>query len=597
MVQRCLTTIAVLPALDPKELSKILGVKDGADKAVATGLAYRADGRIEVHPLARNFLVMKLREQSEALDIARMGFEIALARALYDDAFGLIKEFELDECLEGLILASYSNLIESGRIATLEEYGRHGATHGQVSQAVLDVISSESALLTGRFDRAQRLGDSAGKALGPGHCLKARAYLTAGRAALLASRGNEAFAFHAAAAKYSTARPEMNDAIWGKFLALVSVEDERALASAMELEAIANPRATDRVRMALARVNLALVDDTNGLAREDDEDPTSLSEITDPWVRSGWTQLYGYSLVVRARYAEARKVLRAGLGELDEFGLSFGMSHFEHAAAAAELGLRHFARCDAVLRRIERRQNYNHDLYVELNVRALWARLRLAQQRPLEAIEITAEDFDVYPRPSIYGEYLATRALALAVVGDKRGATTTADRAAELTKGLETRVLCAAVRALVPEGVATDLEAAEALLKIAYRLNAWDSVICAVRASPELLSRLAKSPRHRAELRGALLRSNDMALARKAGIVTRSTGSYGVLSPREREILDHVSQGRTNFEIAGSLFISPGTVKSHMDHVFDKLGVRSRAAAVARYAEIEIEETDEAEEP
>jgi len=59
-----------------------------------------------------------------------------------------------------------------------------------------------------------------------------------------------------------------------------------------------------------------------------------------------------------------------------------------------------------------------------------------------------------------------------------------------------------------------------------------------------------------------------------------------VLSPREREVLDQVRQGRTNAEIARTLFISPGTVKRHMDHIFDKLGVRTRAAAVARYAEI-----------
>ncbi len=57
--------------------------------------------------------------------------------------------------------------------------------------------------------------------------------------------------------------------------------------------------------------------------------------------------------------------------------------------------------------------------------------------------------------------------------------------------------------------------------------------------------------------------------------------------------MDHVMQGMTNRGIAASLFISSGTVKSHLDHIFQKLGVRTRAEAVARYAEIENADTEE----
>jgi DNA-binding NarL/FixJ family response regulator len=41
-----------------------------------------------------------------------------------------------------------------------------------------------------------------------------------------------------------------------------------------------------------------------------------------------------------------------------------------------------------------------------------------------------------------------------------------------------------------------------------------------------------------------------------------------------------VAQGFTNREIAARLYISPATVRTHMEHVFAKLGVRSRTAAV-----------------
>jgi len=52
------------------------------------------------------------------------------------------------------------------------------------------------------------------------------------------------------------------------------------------------------------------------------------------------------------------------------------------------------------------------------------------------------------------------------------------------------------------------------------------------------------------------------------------------LTARELEVLQLVAQGFTNREIASRLFISPATVRTHMEHVFEKLGVRSRTAAV-----------------
>jgi len=54
------------------------------------------------------------------------------------------------------------------------------------------------------------------------------------------------------------------------------------------------------------------------------------------------------------------------------------------------------------------------------------------------------------------------------------------------------------------------------------------------------------------------------------------------LTRREREILDLVDKGHSNAEIAKRLWISPGTVAKHLEHAYRKLGVRSRAAAVAR---------------
>ena len=52
------------------------------------------------------------------------------------------------------------------------------------------------------------------------------------------------------------------------------------------------------------------------------------------------------------------------------------------------------------------------------------------------------------------------------------------------------------------------------------------------------------------------------------------------LTSREREVLTLIGQGKTNAEIAAELYVGEGTVKTHINHVFTKLQLRDRAAAV-----------------
>ena len=58
------------------------------------------------------------------------------------------------------------------------------------------------------------------------------------------------------------------------------------------------------------------------------------------------------------------------------------------------------------------------------------------------------------------------------------------------------------------------------------------------------------------------------------------------LTVREAEVLSLVAEGRTNRDIGRALFLSEATVKSHLVHIFTKLGVGSRTAAVARAREL-----------
>ncbi|WP_213455998.1 response regulator [Rhizomonospora bruguierae] len=69
---------------------------------------------------------------------------------------------------------------------------------------------------------------------------------------------------------------------------------------------------------------------------------------------------------------------------------------------------------------------------------------------------------------------------------------------------------------------------------------------------------------------------------RLLGHVRRPSGRTAEpLSPRELEVLRLVARGATNREAARRLFISEASVKTHLLHVYAKLGVNDRAAAVA----------------
>ncbi len=55
------------------------------------------------------------------------------------------------------------------------------------------------------------------------------------------------------------------------------------------------------------------------------------------------------------------------------------------------------------------------------------------------------------------------------------------------------------------------------------------------------------------------------------------------LTPREVEVIGHIAAGLSNSEIAAALFVSEATVKTHINHIFTKTGLRDRAQVV-RYA-------------
>ncbi|MFD0900649.1 response regulator [Actinomadura sediminis] len=64
-------------------------------------------------------------------------------------------------------------------------------------------------------------------------------------------------------------------------------------------------------------------------------------------------------------------------------------------------------------------------------------------------------------------------------------------------------------------------------------------------------------------------------------VMARMRSPRPALTPRETDILEQLARGLSNRDIARALFLSEATVKTHLRRVYDKLGVETRAGAVA----------------
>ena len=100
----------------------------------------------------------------------------------------------------------------------------------------------------------------------------------------------------------------------------------------------------------------------------------------------------------------------------------------------------------------------------------------------------------------------------------------------------------------------------------------------------EVLARLATHVRNARAARRALEEASEAGArqgAREADAAVLARLEDAGLTPRETEVLSWVARGKTNRDIADILGMSHRTVNKHLEHIFEKLGVETRAAAAA----------------
>jgi DNA-binding NarL/FixJ family response regulator len=117
-----------------------------------------------------------------------------------------------------------------------------------------------------------------------------------------------------------------------------------------------------------------------------------------------------------------------------------------------------------------------------------------------------------------------------------------------------------------------------------------DQILAAIEAGAAgYLLKAAPESEILAGLRATARGGTALAPSAAAALVRRTTGkptTGPTLSPRELEVLQLVAQGNSNPAIGRTLFLSETTVKTHLGHVFEKLGVNDRTRAVTRAMEL-----------
>lgn len=106
----------------------------------------------------------------------------------------------------------------------------------------------------------------------------------------------------------------------------------------------------------------------------------------------------------------------------------------------------------------------------------------------------------------------------------------------------------------------------------------------------EIASRIRNAEFVQLESRNHILLESDPAWQKFQQLVLDFTGRpagdedavFGELSDRERQVLACISAGCSNTEISDKLFISEKTVKNHITHIFEKLGVSNRSQAIVK---------------
>jgi ATP/maltotriose-dependent transcriptional regulator MalT len=492
--------------------------------------------------------------------------------------------------LENLVEVALSRMIDEARLPTLVRWIEF-ATDNRMDSPTLEFAEAEVFFKRGDLRCAEALAAQAARRFPKAHPLESGASWLAGLSAHVTSRHASALQHFDLAVSTAQNDRDCRQALWGRFLATTAIDNTRDAERLLsKLHQLSGASADEVIRVATGRLMLtSLTGDAQHVLDEMDVLAPLAVKTHDPLVHSSFLNVYSALLSLGGRYEDALTSAQREIEVASLYGLEFAMPHARFQRALALHGLRSFQECRATLSTCERTPFVREHNFLRMNLGILRARLSL-NRGVAQALKLFERHEHPRSNEAMEAEYFAWWSLALALAHESGRADKLAHRAALMSPRIEVSALVQWTRAvLAPATSRLREELASEAFRVSLATGNIDAFVTCYRACPEILGLLAATDQHHEPLKLILERARDHRFAGSAGLaLPPAPGTEGleVLSSREREVMELLSQGLLNKEIARTLFIAEGTVKVHVRSICQKLGARTRTEAVMRAAEL-----------
>jgi LuxR family transcriptional regulator, maltose regulon positive regulatory protein len=587
-VERFMLLASVPNTVDAGIAREVLGVEEPDEllnRLSEEGLLQPTGEDYRFHPLLRSFLRRRL--ESEEFELFQELVDHAVLRAQrlgrWEEAFEIAAASRRTYVAIAILEKAGQRLLAEGRQETLERWLDECRALGDEGPAA-GLLRAEIALRNGELSKAAARAEALATRMGSQDELASRAWFLAGQALYLSSQSEAARDFQRRAKALAKNEDDMKRALWG----LAMTESELGIEDAEEhidvLERLAADDINAKLRVGLGRQIAAANRGSFKGIWKIIAPLTALAEhATDPMAQTTLWANAAYLCIARADYAQGAALSMRALEACERFRLNFARGYCFGYLAEAAIGQRRFQSATTRLQELAAVAEAQDNSYMRATHAVGSIRLALAKGNPTQALRVLPSLDDSRLPLASRGELLSLLAVAHAAHGDSETALAHAEEALAITKAVETMIFGAATELIVSaqSGNSNGLRAhLEAFIYTAEDADFLDAVVVTYRACPSLLD-LYGEQTPPPVLRKLLAQARDGQIAKQFAIDIGLQDSWVTdLTKREMEVLALLSEGLTNAEIGRRLFITQSTVKVHVRHILEKLGVRTRLQAV-----------------